>query len=130
MVASSVKILRQTIGSARAARVFMQVERSEVARWTHAEQDSRLAGTARASTVDTGRTRDAAFPLVTGAPATRGKERAMLDRIGILGILGFLIFAAWFIGWIFLGFHDGLYHLLFPISVVLMLAQWVRRVAR
>jgi len=54
----------------------------------------------------------------------------MLDRIGILGFLGFLIFAAWFIGWIFLGFHDGLYHLLFPISVVLMLAQGVRRVAR
>ena len=54
----------------------------------------------------------------------------MLDRIGILGFLGFLIFAAWFIGWIFLGFHNGLYHLLFPVSVVLMLAQGVRRVAR
>lgn len=54
----------------------------------------------------------------------------MLGRVGILGVLGFLIFAAWFIGWIFLGYHDGLYHLLFPISVVLMVAQGVRRVAR
>lgn len=54
----------------------------------------------------------------------------MLDRIGVLGFLGATIFVAWFIGWVFLGFHEGLYHVLFPISVVLMLAQWVRRVAR
>ena len=54
----------------------------------------------------------------------------MLGRIGILGSLGIIIFVAWFVGWIFLGFHDGLYHLLFPISVVLMVAQGVRRVAR
>lgn len=54
----------------------------------------------------------------------------MFDRFGILGILGFIIFAAWFIGWVFLGFHDGLYHLLFPIAVVLMVVQGVRRVAR
>jgi hypothetical protein len=54
----------------------------------------------------------------------------MLDRIGILGILGFLIFVAWFVGWIFLGFGDGLYHLLFPVAVVLMIAQGVRRIAR
>jgi hypothetical protein len=54
----------------------------------------------------------------------------MLGRIGIPGFLGILIFCAWFIGWVFLGFHDGLYHLLFPISVVLMVAQGVRRVAR
>jgi hypothetical protein len=71
-------------------------------------------------------TRDTAFLLAYrssgGAP--------VFERIGILGILGFLIFAAWFIGWVFLGFHDGLYHLLFPISVVLMVAQGVRRVAR
>ena len=54
----------------------------------------------------------------------------MLDRIGILGFLGLIIFVGWFVGWIFLGFHDGLYHLLFPISAVLMIAQGVRRVAR
>lgn len=54
----------------------------------------------------------------------------MFGRIGILGAIGAIIFVAWFIGWIFLGFHDGLYHLLFPISVVLMIAQGVTRVAR
>ena len=54
----------------------------------------------------------------------------MLGRIGILGFLGIIIFLAWFVGWIFLGFHEGVYHLLFPISVVLMVAQGVRRVAR
>jgi hypothetical protein len=54
----------------------------------------------------------------------------MFDRIGVLGFLGFLIFAAWFIGWVFLGYHDGLYHVLFPISVVLMMIQGVRRVVR
>jgi hypothetical protein len=75
-------------------------------------------------------TRDVAFPLATGSPAWCGKEAVMLDRIGVLGLVGFLIFAGWFIGWIFLGFHDGLYHVLFPISVVLMVAQGVRRVAR
>ena len=54
----------------------------------------------------------------------------MLDRIGILGFLGLIIFIAWFVGWIFLGFHEGLYHVLFVIAVVLMVAQGVRRVAR
>lgn len=54
----------------------------------------------------------------------------MLARVGVLGFLGFLIFVAWFVGWVFLGFHDGLYHVLFPISVILMVAQGVRRVVR
>jgi len=54
----------------------------------------------------------------------------MLARIGILGFLGLIIFVAWFVGWVFLGFHEGMYHLLFPVSVVLMIAQGVRRVAR
>ena len=54
----------------------------------------------------------------------------MFDRIGVLGILGFLIFAAWFIGWVVFDLHEGLYHVLFPIAVVLMVAQGVRRVAR
>jgi hypothetical protein len=54
----------------------------------------------------------------------------MLGRIGILGFLGFIIFVAWFVGWIFFGLHNGLYHVLFPISVVLMIAQGVTRVAR
>jgi hypothetical protein len=54
----------------------------------------------------------------------------MLGRIGILGFVGAIIFVSWFIGWIFLGFHNGLYHLLFPIALVLMIAQGVTRVAR
>ena len=54
----------------------------------------------------------------------------MLGRIGVLGFLGLILFVAWFVGWIFLGYHEGLYHVLFPISVVLMVAQGVRRVAR
>jgi hypothetical protein len=54
----------------------------------------------------------------------------MLGRIGVLGFLGFIIFVFWFVGWIFFGLHNGLYHLLFPISVVLMIAQGVTRVAR
>jgi hypothetical protein len=66
-------------------------------------------------------------PAAHGRPSSGGP---MLDRIGILGFLGIIIFVAWFVGWIFLGFHDGLYHLLFPVSVVLMVAQGVRRVAR
>lgn len=54
----------------------------------------------------------------------------MLARIGVLGFLGIIIFLAWFIGWVFLGFHEGPYHFLFLISVILMIAQGVRRVAR
>ena len=54
----------------------------------------------------------------------------MLGRIGVLGFLGVIIFVAWFVGWVFLGFHEGPYHLLFLVAVVLMIAQGVRRVAR
>jgi hypothetical protein len=54
----------------------------------------------------------------------------MLGRIGILGFLGLLVFVAWAIGWLFLGFHEGLYHLWFVVAVVLMIAQGVRRIAR
>jgi hypothetical protein len=54
----------------------------------------------------------------------------MLGRIGVLGFLGLIIFIAWFVGWIVLGYHAGPYHLLFLIAVVLMIAQGVRRVAR
>jgi hypothetical protein len=77
-------------------------------------------------------------PFVRATPRFRslapvrvqGRRCSMLDRIGVLGFLGIIIFLAWFIGWVFLGFHEGPYHLLFPISVVLMMVQWVRRVAR
>jgi hypothetical protein len=54
----------------------------------------------------------------------------MLSRIGVLGFVGAIIFIGWFIGWVFLGLHNGLYHVLFPVSVILMIAQGVTRVAR
>lgn len=54
----------------------------------------------------------------------------MLERIGIFGILGFVIFVGWFVGWVFFGLHEGPYHLLFLAAVLLMMVQWVRRVAR
>jgi hypothetical protein len=54
----------------------------------------------------------------------------MLDRIGILGFLGLIIFIAWAIGWIVFGLHEGLYHLWLAVAAVLMIAQGVRRVAR
>jgi membrane-bound ClpP family serine protease len=52
----------------------------------------------------------------------------MLRRVGILGIVGIAVFLVWFVGWIFLGKHDGLWHVLMLAGVVLMLAQAVRRV--
>jgi hypothetical protein len=54
----------------------------------------------------------------------------MLDRIGILGFLGLIVFIAWAVGWLFLGFHEGLYHLWLAVAAALMIAQGVRRVAR
>jgi hypothetical protein len=65
------------------------------------------------------------------ADVTRACRRCfMLDRIGVLGFLGSIVFIAWAIGWIVFGFHEGLYHLWFAVAVVLMIAQGVRRVAR
>ena len=58
------------------------------------------------------------------------QEAPMLDRIGILGFLGLIIFIAWAIGWIVFGLHEGLYHLWLAVAAVLMIAQGVRRVAR
>ena len=54
----------------------------------------------------------------------------MLDRIGVLGFLGIIVFVVWAIGWIGFGLHEGHYHLLFVVAVALMIAQGVRRVAR
>lgn len=55
---------------------------------------------------------------------------SMLERIGVLGFLGIIVFIAWAVGWIVFGFHEGHYHLWFVVAVVLMVAQGVRRVAR
>ena len=53
----------------------------------------------------------------------------MLGRIGILGALGVLILLVWAIGFLVLGFHEGFFHLLVPLGIVLIAAQMVRRVA-
>jgi hypothetical protein len=52
----------------------------------------------------------------------------MLGRIGILGIAGLLVFLGWFVGWVFLGKADGLWHVLALAGIVLMLAQAVKKV--
>jgi hypothetical protein len=52
----------------------------------------------------------------------------MLGRIGILGIAGLLVFLAWLVGWMFMGKHDGLWHVLSLAGIVLMLAQAVKKV--
>jgi hypothetical protein len=49
--------------------------------------------------------------------------------IGVLGALGGFILLFWLVGWLLFGLRDGAYHLLFPIGVVLLVAQVVLRVA-
>ena len=52
----------------------------------------------------------------------------MRRNLGVLGALGAVIVLAWAIGWLVLGYHDGLYHALLPVGVLLILVQAVRRV--
>ena len=51
------------------------------------------------------------------------------QRIGLLGAVGFLAMAAWAVGFLGLGVHGALFHLLFPVGLFLMVAQGVRRIA-
>jgi hypothetical protein len=53
----------------------------------------------------------------------------MVRTFGVLGSLGVLILLVWAVGWLVLGYHTGHYHLLFPIGVLLCIAQGVRRIA-
>jgi hypothetical protein len=53
----------------------------------------------------------------------------MRDRIGILGVVGILILLVWAVGWLVLGWHTGLYHLLVPLGIFVIAVQMVRRVA-
>lgn len=50
-------------------------------------------------------------------------------HFGIPGVLGALIFIAWFVGWVLFDLRDGPYHILAGVGAFLMLAQVVRRVA-
>ena len=47
---------------------------------------------------------------------------------GVLGVLGVVILLVWAVGWILLGMHDGPWHVLFPVGVLFLLLQVVRRV--
>ena len=50
------------------------------------------------------------------------------DTFGVLGLLGILVLVVWAVGWILLGMHEGPWHVLFGVGVVLLLLQVVRRV--
>lgn len=52
----------------------------------------------------------------------------MVDRFGVLGFLGIVILFAWAVGWAVFGLHDSPYHLLFPVGVLMLVIQGVRRV--
>lgn len=53
----------------------------------------------------------------------------LFHRFGLLGILGALLLAIWAIGFFVLGMHDGFFHVLFPVGVLCLIAQGVRRLA-
>ena len=48
------------------------------------------------------------------------------QTFGIPGTLGVLVLLFWLVGWVVFGFHEGLYHALFPIGVVLLIIQFTR----
>jgi hypothetical protein len=49
-------------------------------------------------------------------------------NVGILGALGAVIVICWAVGWLAFGYHEGLYHALLPLGLVMIVAQAVRRV--
>ena len=55
-----------------------------------------------------------------------------MDRhsIGILGLLGMALVAVWLVGFVVLGVHDGLFHLLLPVGALCLVVQYARRLAR
>lgn len=52
----------------------------------------------------------------------------MLRTIGIPGLLGAVLLVAWAFGFLVLGLHGTLYHLLVPIAGLLIIVQGVLRV--
>lgn len=52
----------------------------------------------------------------------------MRETVGVPGLLGIIILVVWAVGWIFFGLHEHFYHALFPVGVILLLSQVVRRV--
>ena len=53
----------------------------------------------------------------------------MLTRqtMGIPGLLGAILLIAWAFGFIVLGMHGSLYHLLVPVAGLLIIGQGIRR---
>ena len=47
----------------------------------------------------------------------------MRRNVGILGLLGIFILLVWLIGFVVFGLHEGLYHALVPVGIVLLIAQ-------
>jgi hypothetical protein len=54
----------------------------------------------------------------------------MLTRqtLGIPGLLGVILLLTWLVGFLVLGVHGKLFHLLVPLSGLLIIAQGVRRI--
>jgi len=54
----------------------------------------------------------------------------MLTRqtLGIPGLLGAIVLIAWAFGFVVLGMHGPLYHLMVPIAALLILGQGIRRI--
>lgn len=50
------------------------------------------------------------------------------QSIGIPGLLGAVLLLVWAVGFVVLGLHGTLYHLLVPAAGLLIIAQGVRRV--
>ena len=53
----------------------------------------------------------------------------MLTRqtLGLPGLLGVILLAAWLVGFIVFGIHGPMYHLLVPVAGLLIIGQGIRR---
>jgi hypothetical protein len=50
------------------------------------------------------------------------------QTMGLPGLLGVIVLAAWLIGFVVFGIHGPLYHLLVPLAGLLIIGQGVRRI--
>ena len=54
-------------------------------------------------------------------------ERLSRQTVGIIGAIGVVVLAIWAVGFLLLGVHGRGWHVLFPVGIVLIIAQGVRR---
>jgi hypothetical protein len=52
----------------------------------------------------------------------------MLRTVGIPGLVGAVLLLVWAFGFLVLGMHGTLYHLLVPVAALLIVVQGVRKV--